>query len=381
MFGMTSSLLFAMAIAALTPQIQLRQIAHVTAPTSIASAGDLRLFITQQTGQIVIYDGTGVSAVPFLDLSSLVSCCGERGLLSVAFHPRYRDNGLFFVDYTDTNGDTIVARYRVSAADPDRADPASALRILKITQPFNNHNGGQLQFGSDGYLYIGMGDGGSGGDPQNNAQNRSSLLGKILRIDIDGASPYAVPASNPFVATAGARAEIWALGLRNPWRFSFDRANGDLWIADVGQDSWEEIDLQRVTSTGGENYGWRVTEGTHCYNPSTNCATGGITFPIVEYSHAGGACSITGGYRYRGSRYPYLSDVYLYADYCSGQISGLTEDANGTFSSQSLLKTTLHFTTFGQDANGELYIATESGNVYAIMETQGIPARRRAAAH
>ncbi|MEO8036020.1 MAG: PQQ-dependent sugar dehydrogenase, partial [Acidobacteriota bacterium] len=287
------------------PQLELRRLASVTSPTSIVSAGDSRLFITEQPGRILIYDGTALRPTPFLDIRSLVSCCGERGLLSVAFHPHYRDNGFFFVDYTDSNGDTIVTRYRVSSADPDRADASSALRLLKIVQPFSNHNGGQLQFGPDGFLYLGMGDGGSGGDPQNNGQNLGSLLGKILRLDVDGGSPYAVPASNPFVSRAGARPEIWAYGLRNPWRFSFDRTSGDLWIADVGQDRWEEIDLQPAPSIGGENYGWRTTEARHCFNPSANCSTNGITFPVAEYSHGEG-CSITGGYRYRGARYPLL---------------------------------------------------------------------------
>ncbi|HET8797114.1 MAG TPA: PQQ-dependent sugar dehydrogenase, partial [Thermoanaerobaculia bacterium] len=230
-------------------------VSGVTRPVAIAHAGDARLFITLQDGRIVIWDGTRLLPEPFLDIRARVTSGGERGLLSVAFHPRYRENGFFFVNYTDLGGDTVVARFKVSAADPNRADPASFRQILFVDQPFANHNGGQLQFGPDGFLYIGMGDGGSGGDPGNRAQNLNDLLGKMLRIDID-AEPYAIPPSNPFAGQPGRRGEIWASGLRNPWRFSFDRVNGDLWIADVGQGQWEEIDFQPYTSIGGENYGW-----------------------------------------------------------------------------------------------------------------------------
>src|SRR3954453_4915205 len=275
-------------------------------PVALTHAGDTRLFITEQTGTIRIYDALGLRATPFLDIRSLVLSGGERGLLSVAFHPQYRDNGLFFVYYTNRNGDNSIARYKVSS-DPDRADSATGTILLTIAHPnFANHNGGQLQFGPDGYLYIGTGDGGSGGDPNNNAQNLNQLLGKLLRIDVDHGTPYAIPPSNPFVSHSGARGEIWAYGLRNPWRFTFDRANGDMWIGDVGQGDYEEVDLQPATSVGGENYGWRKMEGFPCFNPSANCADISLTPPIIEYSHAGGACSISGGYRHRGTQIPSL---------------------------------------------------------------------------
>jgi len=345
--------------------------------TSIASAHDSRLYLTQQHGQIVIWDGTRILPAPFLDVSSKVSCCGERGLLSVAFHPRYRENGYFFVDYTDTNGTTTIARYSVSA-DRNVADPNSGTILLTIAQPFDNHNGGELQFGPDGYLYIGMGDGGSAGDPQNNGQNLNSLLGKMLRIDVDGAPPYAIPPSNPFAASTNARHEIWAYGVRNPWRFSFDRENGDLWIADVGQNAWEEVDLQRSTSIGGENYGWRKMEAAHCFNPPSNCRDSTMTLPIVEYFHSQNRCSITGGYRYRGARYPAMRGKYFFADYCTGEIWATTEGASGNWTATVLLDTPLQPTTFGEDENGELYIA-DGGTLYALVDQTPRPVRRRAA--
>jgi glucose/arabinose dehydrogenase len=337
-------------------------------PVAITHAGDGsgRLFITLKGGKVIIYDGTRVLSEPFIDLSSLVSTNSERGLLSVAFHPSYESNGFFFVNYTNTEGDTVIARYTVSG-DANVADQNSALVLLKITQPFQNHNGGQLQFGPDGYLYIGMGDGGSGGDPQNNAQNPGMLLGKMLRIDVDGGVPYAIPASNPFVDNPEALDEIWAFGLRNPWRFSFDRQTGDLFIGDVGQSSWEEVDFQRAISPGGENYGWRLMEGTHCYNPATDCNDGTLTLPIIEYDHSVG-CSITGGYRYRGAQNRELFGVYLYADYCSGRIWGATEDGNGGWMVKELLDTDFRITTFGEDETGEIYVADfQSGAIYQIV--------------
>jgi len=346
-------------------------------PLGIAHAGDTRLFVIQQTGRVSIFDGTNRLAQPFLDVSSLVSCCGERGLLGLAFHPRYRDNGFFYIDYTDRNGNTVVARYSVSATDPNRADPASARVLLNVAQPF----GGHLAFGPDNYLYIGLGDGGSAGDPGNRAQDLSTLLGKILRIDVDGASRYAIPPSNPFVNRAGARGEIWAFGLRNPWRFSFDRTTGDLRIADVGQDSWEEVNFAPATSIGGENYGWRKMEGTHCFNPSTNCRDASMTLPIFEYSHAEG-CSITGGYVYRGAKYPALKNTYLFADYCSGSVWATKRSADGTFSTRKVLSTNASVTSFGEDAAGELYLVDGArGIVYAIRETTPSTPRRRAASH
>ncbi|MFQ5796788.1 MAG: PQQ-dependent sugar dehydrogenase, partial [Candidatus Bipolaricaulia bacterium] len=325
-------------------------------PVAVTHAGDGsgRLFITLQTGKIVIYDGTQVLPTLFLDISSLVRCCGERGLLSVAFHPNYKNNGFFYVNYTESRGATVIARYTVSA-DPNVADPNSATILLTVSQPFSNHNGGQLQFGPDGYLYIGMGDGGSGGDPQNNGQSLRTLLGKMLRIDVDGGVPYAIPPDNPFVGPPGARDEIWALGLRNPWRFSFDRLTGDLFIADVGQGSWEEVNLQPVSSPGGENYGWRLMEGNHCFNPSTGCNDGTLIPSILEYDHSLG-CSITGGYRYRGAQIPELDGTYIYGDYCSGKIWGATEDSSGGWTVTELLDTNFLISTFGEDEAGELYL-------------------------
>ena len=337
-------------------------------PVAITHAGDGsgRLFITLKGGKTIIYDGSKVLPEPFIDLSSLVSTDGERGLLSIAFHPNYESNGFFFVNYTDTSGDTVIARYSVSS-DPNVADPNSAFVILKITQPFRNHNGGQLQFGPDGYLYIGMGDGGSGGDPQNNAQNPGTLLGKMLRIDVDSGVPYAIPSSNPFVGNPEVLDEIWALGLRNPWRFSFDRQTGDLFIADVGQKIWEEVNWQPASSPGGENYGWRLMEGMHCFNPATDCNDGTLTLPIIEYDHSVG-CSITGGYRYRGRQNPSLFGYYLYADFCTGRIWGATENGNGRWVVTELLDTDFRITTFGEDEAGEIYVADyREGTIYRIV--------------
>jgi glucose/arabinose dehydrogenase len=347
----------------------------LSAPLGVVSAGDARLFVVQQSGTIAVWDGTRVLPTPFLDIHNLVSCCNERGLLGLAFHPHYATNGLFFVDYTAPNGDVTVARYSVSA-DPNRADAASGAVLLTIPHSqFANHNGGQLQFGPDGYLYIGVGDGGGAGNPSNSAQDLNQLLGKILRIDVDR-PPYAIPASNPFAS----RGEIWAYGLRNPWRFSFDRQTGDLWIADVGQNVYEEVDLQPAASAGGQNYGWRIMEGFHCFSPSTNCPSAGLTMPILEYSHASG-CSITGGYRYRGARFPRLRGIYFYADYCSGTIWGATE-TNGVWSSKVMLTTNkIPWSSFGEDADGELYAVELGGVLYQIVDPNPIPPRRRAARH
>jgi glucose/arabinose dehydrogenase len=348
----------------------------LTNPVAITHAGDGsdRLFITLQTGQIVIYDSAQVLAAPFLDISGLVSSGGERGLLGVAFHRSYASNGFFYVNYTDAAGDTVIARYSVSA-DPNLADPTSAFILLTIPQPFSNHNGGQLQFGPDGYLYVAVGDGGSGGDPQDNAQNLGSFLGKILRIDVDGGVPYAIPADNPFVGIAGALDEIWASGLRNPWRFSFDRLTDDLFIGDVGQGIWEEVDFQPTGSAGGENYGWRLMEGNSCFNPSTNCNNGTLTLPILVYDHNVG-CSITGGYRYRGSNNPDLDGFYVYGDYCTGRIWGAKEDGMGGWTATELIDTNFLISTFGEDESGEIYVAhfsSTDGAIYQIVQTNSAP--------
>jgi glucose/arabinose dehydrogenase len=383
LIGIFLSLFTACAAEAADPQLVLRPVATgLNQPVAITNAGDERLFITLQPGEVVIRDAAGnILPQPFLDLRTKVSCCGEQGLLSIAFHPHYKENGFFYVDYTNTDGNTVVARYAVAADDPNRANMATETILLTIDQPFDNHNGGQLQFGPDGYLYIGMGDGGSADDPGNRGQNLSVLLGKLLRIDVDHSSPYALPATNPFVSTAGARGEIWAYGLRNPWRFSFDRLTGDLWIGDVGQSAWEEVDLQPAGSAGGQNYGWRKMEGKHCFNPSTNCQDGSLTLPILEYSHTDG-CSITGGYRYRGSRLTQLRGTYFYADYCEGTIWGGTQLANGSWSSRVLLDTNMLISTFGEDVNGELYLADLAhGIVYSVVDDAPQAVHRRVAGH
>ena len=340
-------------------------------PVGITNAGDGsgRLFIVLQGGRFVIFDGMQVLSSPFLDISSLVSFGGERGLLGLAFHPDYADNGFFYVNYTNTAGETVIARYSVSG-DPNLADPASAKILLTASQPFANHNGGQLQFGPDGYLYIGLGDGGSGGDPGNRAQDLLLLLGKILRIDVDNGAPYEIPSDNPFVGNSDALDEIWAWGLRNPWRFSFDRLTGDMFIGDVGQNSWEEVDFQPASSTGGENYGWRLMEGDSCYNPATNCNDSTLTLPILVYDHTVG-CSVTGGYRYRGSKNPDLYGLYLYGDYCTGLIWGAQEDGLGGWNTTVLLDTNFLISTFGEDESGEIYFAHLSatdGAVYQVVQ-------------
>ena len=345
-------------------------------PVGITNAGDGsgRLFIVLQGGRFVIFDGMQVLSSPFLDISSLVSFGGERGLLGLAFHPDYAANGFFYVNYTNTAGETVIARYSVSG-DPNLADPASAKILLTASQPFANHNGGQLQFGPDGYLYIGLGDGGSGGDPQNNGQNLGTLLGKILRIDVDVVDDnrefYYIPPDNPFVGPGdGALDEIWAWGLRNPWRFSFDRSTGDMFIADVGQSSWEEVNFQPANSTGGENYGWRLMEGNNCFNPASNCNNGSLTLPILVYDHSAG-CSVTGGYRYRGSKNPDLYGLYLYGDYCSGLIWGAQEDGLGGWNTTVLLDTNFLISTFGEDESGEIYFADLSatnGTIYRVVQ-------------
>lgn len=336
-------------------------------PVSVAHAGDGsgRLFIVQQGGEILVFDGTELLPVPFLDLSSMVSTGSEQGLLGLAFHPDYETNGLFYVNLTDVAGDTLILRFTVSA-DRNVANPASVVPLLAVDQPFANHNGGQLAFGPDGKLWIGFGDGGSGGDPGDRAQNGNTLLGKIVRIDVDQGVPYGIPEDNPFISNPAVLDEIWALGLRNPWRFSFDRLTGDLFIADVGQNDWEELDFEPVTSAGGRNYGWRRMEGAHCFNPTSNCNDGSLILPILEYSHSLG-CSITGGYRYRGREMPEHFGTYFFGDYCSGRIWGGTENLEtGTWTSTELLDSDLSISTFGEDEEGELYVADLGGTLYRL---------------
>jgi glucose/arabinose dehydrogenase len=344
-------------------------------PVAITHAGDgsNRLFITQQRGRIRIYEGGQVLPTPFLDIRDRVSCCGERGLLSAAFHPNYPSNGFFYINYTNTEGNTVIARYTVSS-DPNVADPNSATLLREIPQPFANHNGGQLQFGPDGYLYIGMGDGGSEGDPQNNAQDLGTLLGKMLRIDVEGGSPYAIPPDNPFVGNSEARDEIWAWGLRNPWRFSFDPLKGHLFIADVGQGEREEINFQPAGSPGGENYGWPRMEGTQCFKPSTGCNDGTLTLPVIEYEHDLG-CSVIGGYRYRGTQLPHHYGTYFYGDFCSGRIWGARRDGQGRWVSTELLNPpAFMISTFGENERRGLFVADyASGTIYRLVTRNDSP--------
>lgn len=345
--------------------------AGLSLPVSIKNAGDGsgNIFIVEQGGRVRIYDGTQLLPDAFLDINTLVSNGREQGLLDIAFHPDYVNNGFFFIHYTDTQGDTVIAWYSRSAANPLVADPNSAVPILALPQPRANHNGGQMQFGLDGFLYIALGDGGNSGP----AQDLNQLLGKILRIDIDNGSPYAIPADNPFVGVAGIRPEIWAYGLRNPWRMSFDRATGDLLIADVGQNRFEEINFQAAASPGGENYGWPFMEGNSCFQPSSNCNDGSLTLPILEYTHAAGNCSITGGYRYRGSTFPQLNGVYFHGDVCSGRIWGGDTDINGSWDSRILLDTTFSITTFGEDESGEVYMAAHGAGILFRINQINIP--------
>jgi glucose/arabinose dehydrogenase len=329
-----------------------------------APAGDARLFVVEQGGRVRVVENGQLRAEPFLDVSAKVSTGGERGLLGLAFHPRYASNGWLYVNYTDRAGDTRVERYSVSAGDRNRADPASASLVIGIAQPFANHNGGMLAFGPDGMLYVGMGDGGGGGDPQNNAQNPLSLLGKLLRLDVDRGAPYAIPPDNPYAGRSSARNEIWASGLRNPWRFSFDHAERRLYVADVGQSALEEVNAVEAAEAG-VNYGWRVMEGASCYAAGT-CQRAGLRLPALEYGRGDG-CSITGGYVYRG-RIAAIRGHYFYSDYCRGWLRSARIAPDGTVSDRrewpvGALGQVL---SFGEDSAGELYVLSASGRVYRI---------------
>ena len=351
------------------PQISLSRVAGgFVQPVHVANAGDGsgRIFVVEQAGRIRVLDNGVVLLSPFLDISDKLVCCGERGLLSVAFPPGFITKRYFYVYYTRAaDGAIVVARYDVSAGDPNVADPASEEEILVVPHPVEaNHNGGQLAFGSDGYLYIGTGDGGGGGDLDNNAQNRLSRLGKLLRIDVEsGPAPYGIPPTNPFMDNADYRPEIWALGLRNPWRFSFDRGTGDLYIGDVGQGAVEEINVQPAGSPGGENYGWNFMEGGGCYNSAT-CNVAGLTLPVVTYPHSP-ECSVTGGVVYRGTDLAVLRGIYFYGDYCSGRIWGLRKNSVGWDNAELVAPVVpvRNITTFGED---------ESGNVYVVNYASGV---------
>ena len=341
-------------------------------PVFATNAGDGsgRLFIVEQGGKIKILQGGVVLATPFLDIHAKVSKTGERGLLGLAFHPDYAVNGKFYVYYTDLSGRIAIAVYHRSTGDPNLASPSGSV-LLRISKPFANHNGGMLAFGPDGFLYLGTGDGGGAGDPGNRAQSLSSLLGKLLRIDVDRrtpARPYGIPRTNPYVGKVGLD-QIWARGLRNPWRFSFDSATGDLWIGDVGQDRFEEIDRSTAAGGGGraKNYGWRVVEGTSCYRPRFGCNKSGKKIPLAVYSHAKG-CSVTGGYVYRGAEYPVLVGGYLFADFCSGRIWAVSAAGAARQTPRQLLDSTLMISSFAQAQDGTLYVTDlRGGGVWKIV--------------
>jgi glucose/arabinose dehydrogenase len=327
-----------------------------------------RLFIVEQGGTIRVVKGGSLLPDPFLDITDRVSSGGERGLFGLAFDPGYRSNGRFVVHYTDTDGNTRLSVFHVSA-DPDRADPASETIVLAAQQPFANHNGGQILFGSDGYLYLGLGDGGSEGDPLGNGQNITDVLADILRLDVSSGTSAVPPADNPFVGRSDAEPRIWSYGLRNPWRFTFDRATGDLYIADVGQNAWEEVDFATAASGSGKgvNYGWNRMEGTHCYGGST-CDTAGLALPVLEYDHGQG-CSITGGYVYRGAAIPALQGHYFYGDYCSGWVRSFrVQDGKAVEQTQwPTLAPGGAVLSFGEDQAGELYVLSATGTVSRIV--------------
>lgn len=326
----------------------------LTRPVDLQSAydGSGRLFIIEKYGVIRLFKDGLLLQEPFLNIDDRVNDRGnEMGLLGFAFHPNFEQNGYFYVNYTGEGGHTFISRFQASG---DTADPNSETILLTVNQPYPNHNGGAVTFGPDGYLYLGLGDGGAGGDPLKNGQNIESLLGKILRIDVDQGDPYAVPADNPFGN------EVWAYGLRNPWRISFDQVTGDLWIGDVGQNVWEEIDYLPAGSPGGANFGWSIMEASYGYDGE---AQPGLLLPAAEYSHDFG-CSVTGGYVYRGAM-PEWNGVYLYGDYCSGIIWGLI-NVNGQWQSQVLFEAGTTITSFGQDESGEVYLLSDTGNVFVL---------------
>ncbi len=352
------------AAVALTPVVS-----GLDAPVQVTSApdGSGRLFIVEQGGKVLIVKNGALLATPFIDIHERLATGGERGLLGIAFHPSYKTNGKFYLYFTRKgDGDVAINEYRVSS-NPDVATHGAIRRIITIDEPYANHNGGHMAFGPDGYLYIGTGDGGSAGDPGNRAQNLDLLLGKMLRININGrlgARQYRIPASNPYVGKPG-RNEIWSRGLRNPWGWSFDRVTGDLWIGDVGQGRYEEIDRSvassRSTSLGrGVNYGWRIMEGRHCFRPASGCRTTGLKMPVVEYSHSEG-CSVIGGYVYRGTAVPALAGRYVFGDLCSGTIWTISRTAAVPATKSTLLTTSMQISGFGEDGAGELYVLDLAG--------------------
>ena len=347
----------------------LTQIASgLTTPVDLQQSddGSGRFFVVEQPGTIKVVQGTSVLPTAFLDIRSKVSFSpgGEMGLLGVAFHPNYSTNHRFYVNYDRTLGSgqiqTVIAEYQAPSAASNQADATSERILLTVDQPFTNHKGGQLSFGPDGFLYIALGDGGSGGDPSGNGQNLNMLLGKMLRIDADGALPYAIPPSNPF-ASGGGLPEIWAYGLRNPFRFSFDRTSGKLFAGDVGQDAFEEVD---ILASGG-NFGWNTMEGMHCFNPSSGCDMTGLTLPIAEYGHSEGE-AVIGGYVYHGAAIPSLAGVYVFGDFITGRMWTLTQSAGGAWTRKLILSTGRGISSFGQDAAGEIYVVDYSGVILKL---------------
>lgn len=356
------------------PKVEIKMVSFATGishPVAITNAGDIRLFVVDQEGFIHIVDSIGnVNPQPFLDIHEKVNFGGERGLLGLAFHPNYQSNGYFYVNYVGKGDITHISRFKVSSSNMDMADLTSEFILLTQPQPFQNHNGGSLAFGRDGFLYIGLGDGGSGGDPGNRAQNPMEYLGKMLRIDVNQGNPYAIPTSNPFYNSTTTRGEIWALGLRNPWKFSFDRLTGDLWIADVGQNAVEEINLQPAAGQGGENYGWRCYEGNDTFNSVWCAAESALTFPVYTYPH-GGECSVTGGYVYRGATTSTYYGHYFFTDYCSDRIWTLHKVGANWVKEDFGRFTGNNFTTFGEDAKGLLYIAgANSRTIFKVLDYQ-----------
>ncbi len=357
-----------------TPNVELVEVANGFAkPITIVGTGsssDTRLFVVEQDGKIrYIKDGKPAA---FLDISSKVKTGAEMGLLGLVFHPDLSAKPYFYINYIDKNQNTVIARYTLKS--DGTVDTGSEKMILRLAQPYPNHNGGGLAFGPDGYLYIGLGDGGKGGDPQHRAQNPNELLGKMLRIDVNSGDPYSSPTDNMFPDGKGGRAEIWAMGLRNPWRFSFDRKTGDLYIADVGQIEWEEVNFQPAgAKSATQNYGWRCYEGSHDFKTSGCMNKSEYISPIIEYGHTEDRCSVTGGYVYRGTKFPALDGKYFYGDYCSGQLY-YAEKVSGAWKSTLAAETGLRITTFGQDNTGGLFLASyKTGAIYDITDTANRP--------
>ena len=349
------------------PDLSFQEMTNLVQPDDTSGL----IFITEQRGVIYAFSANNSQQADiFLDITDRVNRGGnEEGLLGLVFDPDYQGNGYFYVYYSAADPSrSVLSRFNLDQEDTDVADPESEVIIMEVEQPFSNHNAGQLAFGPDGYLYIGLGDGGGSGDPQGNGQNLDTVLGSILRIDVSGLSApgdYEIPADNPFVGTEGAREEIWAFGLRNPWRFSFDLETGLLWAGDVGQNLWEEIDI----ITKGANYGWNTMEGSHCYSPATGCNQSGLTLPIVEYDHSQG-CSVTGGYVYRGDQIASLQGYYIYGDYCSGNIWALAYNGNVVTENILLTESGLSITSFGEDLAGNLYILDRQGGIYTLVQTE-----------